>query len=164
MPPLRCRASSPLSRLASPSSTRAFPYSLHSLSLPASHPRCLRSARTDIRHGRASRAHVHAAVLADGSVVGQAEHTTVSASPPFLPHVCLSWPISTRGRRRRHGHSNAADLTWPSHLKQHWAEPVRPIGACRPTGARAALLLGPQPSVLAGRGWSRSQPPAHVAR
>jgi hypothetical protein len=98
----------------------------------------------------------------NGSVAGQAEHTTVSTSPPFLPRVCSSQPISTKSRRRRHGHSNAADLAWPSHLKPPWAEPVRPMGACRPTGARAALLLGLP--VLAGRGWSRSQPPARVAR
>jgi hypothetical protein len=31
-------------------------------------------------------------------------------------------------------------------------------------GAHATLLLGPPPSVLAGRGWSRPPPPVHVAR
>jgi hypothetical protein len=90
---------------------------LHSLSLPASRSLYSRSARTDVRHGRASKARVRTNVLVDGSVVGQVELTTVPALPPSLLCLCSSRPISTGGRCRRHGHSNAADLAWPSHLK-----------------------------------------------
>jgi hypothetical protein len=147
-----------LSRVASPCSTRAFP---HSLSPTTSHPRSMHSARMDVRHGRESKARARTNVLADGSVVGQVELATVPAMPHFLSRGCSPRPISTGGRRRRHGRTGTVALMWPSRLGSPRAEPIGPMDARGLTGARAAF-----PSVhrcrcspvADGRGRSRLPP------
>jgi hypothetical protein len=53
---------------------------------------------------------------------------------------------------------------WPGHHGPPLASPRAPTGADGCVGAHAALPLGPPPSVLAGRGWSRPPPPVHMAR
>jgi hypothetical protein len=133
----------------------------HSLSPTASRPRSMHSVRTDVRHGRESKARARTDVLADGSVVGQVELATVPAMPPFLSRGCSPRPISTGGRRRRHGRTGTTALMWPSRLGSPRAEPISPVDARGLTGARAAF-----PSVhrcwcspaADGRGRSRLPP------
>jgi hypothetical protein len=146
----------PLSRLASPSSTRA---PLHSLSLPPISPLLW------ARHGRAPELTATLLFSLNGSVAGQVEHTTVFASPPYHRRMCSSRPISTKSHRRRHGHptpptshgratlSHHGQSREPQHLRLIVFEPARALaaGQRRRRAVTTSMATAEPPAPVAGR-------------
>ena len=130
-------------------------------------PCSLLLARGRVRHGRPAEL---AATAAPFFVLAANHRTAMSSRASTVERPRTSFAVSRHALelRRRRAVAGRRRLrppvrVWPSHLGLPPAQPSSPMDACGPTGARAALLLGPPPPALACRGWPLSQPPDHVA-